>query len=75
MPRLECVAGGVGIFAPQLGVDPLGMAIQSREDREMDEIERLLAEDEEAVMRNPNTGRGGRKADTMRPEAANPQRR
>jgi hypothetical protein len=67
--RLESLAGAVGIFAPQLGVDPLGMAVQSRDEREMDEIERLMAEDDEAV------GRPGKAADKWRPEAANPQRR
>lgn len=67
--RLESLAGAVSIFAPQLGVDPLGIAVQSREEREMDEIERLMAEDDEAV------GRPGKRADKLRPEAANPQRR
>lgn len=49
--RVESLAGACGYFAPKLGVDPLGMAVRAREDHYTDELERLLAEDDEAVGR------------------------
>lgn len=60
--RLEAVAGAVGIFAPQLGVNPLGMAVQARQDRYEDEIERMLAESEVAVGGAPSRRSDGRVA-------------
>lgn len=67
--RLESLAGACGIFAPRLGVDPLGMAVRAREDRYEDELERLLQETEEAV------GRGGSKRPDGRAAAARPTSR
>ncbi|WP_269929931.1 phage terminase large subunit [Aminobacter sp. HY435] len=67
--RLESLSGACGIFAPRLGVDPLGMAVRAREDRYEDELERLLHETEEAV------GRGGSKRPDGRPASTRPTNR
>lgn len=67
--RLESLAGACGVFAPKLGVNPLGMALRAREERYDEELERLLADDEEAVGRAPSA-----KPDT-RAAAARPSRR
>jgi hypothetical protein len=45
--RLDSVAGAVGIFAPELGVDPLGMARQKNDERLDDDLERIFAEVDE----------------------------
>lgn len=64
--RLESLAGAVGIFAPALGVDPLGMAERAREERYNDELEKLLAEDEDAVGR-PTARRNDGRVNAARP--------
>lgn len=67
--RLESLSGACGVFAPKLGVDPLGMAERARDERYEDELERLMAEDEDAV------GRPSARKNDHRPVAARPQRR
>lgn len=67
--RLESLAGMVGIFAPSLGVDPLGMAIRQREEDSEDEILRLMYEQEEAVGRAGKAPRRDQRAAASLPQA------
>jgi hypothetical protein len=67
--RLESTAGAASIFAPRMGVDPLGMAVRAAEEAYDDELERLLREDDEVV------GRGGRSPTGPKIRAALPQAR
>lgn len=54
--RLDSLAGALGIFAPELGVDPKGMSVQYAEDEKEDWLMKLMLEDEEAVGRPSSRG-------------------
>lgn len=65
--RLESLAGVVTYFAPRLGVDPLGAAQRSREERYSDDLERLLYETEDAVGRGSERRKGDGRVEAARP--------
>ncbi|MEW6121306.1 MAG: phage terminase large subunit [Pseudomonadota bacterium] len=66
--RLEAVAMLLGFFAPDLGVNPLGMAMKRDEERVQEELEKLFEDADEAA----GYGSGG-KSDRAR--AAGPTQR
>jgi hypothetical protein len=68
--RLEALACAIGMLAEKLGIDPVGMARQRRQEREEDILEQILREHDEAVMR----GSEGQRKDT-RVNAARIQQR
>lgn len=67
--RLESLAGAVGVFAPLLGVDPLGMAQRGREQDSEDEVLKLLYADDEALGTSLAPGKGNNRAQAGRPQA------
>lgn len=68
--RLEALSGVVAHYAPILGIDPSGAAERSREERYEEELEKLLADEEDAVGRS-----NGRRRPTQRPAGTLPTKR
>lgn len=66
--RLDALAGACGIFAPRLGVDPLGMAVTAREDRYEEELMKLLDDDDIAVERFQPARTGPERPIPMQPQ-------
>jgi hypothetical protein len=64
--RIESLAGACGIFAPQLGVDPRGMALRAAEEREEDELEKLLRESDEAVFAGGRNGKRDNRSNAVK---------
>ncbi|GGE23424.1 hypothetical protein GCM10011390_48560 [Aureimonas endophytica] len=65
---MDCVAGGVAVFAEMLGVDPTVMSARASEDRKAAEIAALFDEEDDLF------GTGRVMADT-RAQAAKAQKR